>query len=201
MNKRIFTSLSVAALLAMPLISLAQIGVAEGSSWNSGGTICTQDAMQCPDGSWVGRSGPNCEFICGSTPPPVDPYPGYYEAPYPGTPGNSGFSGGMPGGYIDWAPMWWNPFAESGWGEPGGYYYGGPAIEEPPFWNPLTPPQGTMCTQDAMQCPDGSWVGRSGPNCEFVCGGYNEAPYPVQPMPSTNWLGGFFSNFFNWLGF
>lgn len=27
----------------------------------------------------------------------------------------------------------------------------------------------TMCTMDARQCPDGSWVGRSGPNCEFVC--------------------------------
>jgi hypothetical protein len=26
-----------------------------------------------------------------------------------------------------------------------------------------------MCTMDAMQCADGSWVGRSGPNCEFVC--------------------------------
>jgi hypothetical protein len=29
----------------------------------------------------------------------------------------------------------------------------------------------TMCTQDAMQCPDGSWVGRSGPACEFKCPG------------------------------
>jgi hypothetical protein len=27
----------------------------------------------------------------------------------------------------------------------------------------------TMCTMDSMQCPDGSWVGRSGPNCEFKC--------------------------------
>lgn len=27
----------------------------------------------------------------------------------------------------------------------------------------------SMCTMDAKQCPDGSWVGRSGPNCEFVC--------------------------------
>jgi hypothetical protein len=27
----------------------------------------------------------------------------------------------------------------------------------------------TMCTMDAMQCPDGSWVGRSGPACEFKC--------------------------------
>jgi len=25
---------------------------------------CTMDARQCPDGSYVGRSGPNCEFIC-----------------------------------------------------------------------------------------------------------------------------------------
>lgn len=26
--------------------------------------VCTADAKKCPDGSWVGRSGPNCEFIC-----------------------------------------------------------------------------------------------------------------------------------------
>ncbi len=26
-----------------------------------------------------------------------------------------------------------------------------------------------MCTQDAKQCQDGSWVGRSGPHCEFIC--------------------------------
>lgn len=28
------------------------------------GVICTADAMQCPDGTYVGRSGPNCEFVC-----------------------------------------------------------------------------------------------------------------------------------------
>lgn len=27
-------------------------------------TFCTSDAMQCPDGSYVGRTGPNCEFVC-----------------------------------------------------------------------------------------------------------------------------------------
>jgi hypothetical protein len=27
------------------------------------------DAMRCPDGSWVGRSGPRCEFICPGTAP------------------------------------------------------------------------------------------------------------------------------------
>jgi len=26
-----------------------------------------------------------------------------------------------------------------------------------------------MCTMDALECPDGSFVGRTGPNCEFVC--------------------------------
>ena len=27
---------------------------------------CAMDAMQCPDGSYVGRSGPNCQFVCPS---------------------------------------------------------------------------------------------------------------------------------------
>ena len=27
-------------------------------------SVCTMDAMQCPDGSWSGRSGPECEFTC-----------------------------------------------------------------------------------------------------------------------------------------
>lgn len=26
--------------------------------------FCTQEAKQCPDGTWVGRTGPNCEFKC-----------------------------------------------------------------------------------------------------------------------------------------
>lgn len=31
---------------------------------SNGVVFCTQDAKQCPDGAWVGRSGPNCEFAC-----------------------------------------------------------------------------------------------------------------------------------------
>lgn len=35
----------------------------------SGGTVCTQEAKLCPDGSYVGRSGPDCAFAaCPSTP-------------------------------------------------------------------------------------------------------------------------------------
>jgi Immunoglobulin-like domain of bacterial spore germination len=33
---------------------------------------CTMDAMLCPDGSYVGRSGPKCEFVCPEL-PAVDP--------------------------------------------------------------------------------------------------------------------------------
>lgn len=33
-----------------------------------------------------------------------------------------------------------------------------------------------MCTMDAKQCSDGSWVGRTGPNCEFVCPGETQKP-------------------------
>ena len=29
-------------------------------------------------------------------------------------------------------------------------------------------PQATACTMDAKACPDGSYVGRTGPNCEFA---------------------------------
>lgn len=38
--------------------------------------------------------------------------------------------------------------------------------------NPTVPSSGDgqiSCTADALMCPDGSYVGRSGPNCEFVC--------------------------------
>jgi hypothetical protein len=31
------------------------------------------------------------------------------------------------------------------------------------------PPGEVICTMDAMECPDGSFVGRTGPKCEFVC--------------------------------
>ncbi|OGY14177.1 MAG: hypothetical protein A3A58_03085 [Candidatus Blackburnbacteria bacterium RIFCSPLOWO2_01_FULL_41_27] len=30
-------------------------------------------------------------------------------------------------------------------------------------------PESVVCAQDALQCPDGTYVGRTGPNCEFVC--------------------------------
>ncbi len=32
--------------------------------YGPGTDVCTADAMQCGDGSYVGRSGPKCEFVC-----------------------------------------------------------------------------------------------------------------------------------------
>ncbi len=34
---------------------------------------------------------------------------------------------------------------------------------------PVAEDQVVMCTMDALECPDGSFVGRTGPKCEFVC--------------------------------
>lgn len=39
--------------------------------------------------------------------------------------------------------------------------------------NPVAAPGPVACTLEAMQCPDGSYVGRTGPNCEFICPGAN----------------------------
>ncbi len=39
-----------------------------------------------------------------------------------------------------------------------------------PITPPIIPP--VACTMDAMQCPDGSYVGRTGSKCEFVCPPY-----------------------------
>ncbi|MFM2339939.1 MAG: hypothetical protein RLZZ360_575 [Candidatus Parcubacteria bacterium] len=51
----------------------------------------------------------------------------------------------------------------------GGLMIGRVTAPQPEGMVPSPLPEGTMCKQDAMQCPDGSYVGRTGPNCEFVC--------------------------------
>src|SRR5688500_7054031 len=44
----------------------------------------------------------------------------------------------------------------------------------------------TACTMEAMQCPDGSYVGRSGPHCEFSpCADGRPAPIPKPEPPPT----------------
>ena len=46
----------------------------------------------------------------------------------------------------------------------------------------------TACTMEAKVCPDGTSVGRSGPNCEFApCPPGQRASGPAAPDPTANW--------------
>lgn len=48
---------------------------------NDGGAVaCTMDAMMCPDGTYVGRTGPNCQFVCPVTPATGGGATSLYEA-------------------------------------------------------------------------------------------------------------------------
>ncbi len=48
-------------------------------------------------------------------------------------------------------------------------------------------PEPVICTQDAKECPDGSYVGRTGPNCEFAnCPETKPSPTPNQ-QTYKNW--------------
>ena len=53
---------------------------------------------------------------------------------------------------------------------------------EVPVVDEVVVPEAEMiaCTKDAMMCPDGSYVGRSGPDCQFVCPALPEVPADVQ---------------------
>lgn len=68
MNNRKNTTLALILVLALALViylvwaSVMKNAAPTGSQ--NGGTLCAQDALQCADGSWVGRSGPNCQFVC-----------------------------------------------------------------------------------------------------------------------------------------
>jgi len=44
-----------------------------------------------------------------------------------------------------------------------------------------------MCTSDALVCPDGSVVGRTGPDCEFApCSG--EEPFAASDIPGPGYM-------------
>lgn len=129
-NKILFTVIAIAISIGFLGVLLGFVNSAlapDGSEnpiidENLNPVACTEEAMLCADGSYVGRTGPNCEFVCPDTdvaPAPVDPV-----QPTPNT--------------------------------------------------PVDPGEGMMCTADAMLCPDGSYVGRSLPGCQFRC--------PVAPV-------------------
>lgn len=56
---------------ALVLLAAAAVGCTQTGTPDTAqpGIACTEEAKQCPDGSFVGRSGPHCEFICPLTTP------------------------------------------------------------------------------------------------------------------------------------
>ncbi|MCK9360821.1 hypothetical protein M0Q28_01160 [Patescibacteria group bacterium] len=50
----------------------------------------------------------------------------------------------------------------------GGTMRGPSYVERPMPVEPDGGPGGVVCTMEAKQCPDGSYVGRTGPRCEFA---------------------------------
>jgi len=106
----------------------SKIVIASPSPTSQAEKDCTMEAKICPDGSWVGRSAPNCEFA---------------ECPVKNAAATE-----------NWLPYSPSPTSQAE----------------------------KDCTMEAKICPDGSWVGRSAPNCEF-------AECPVKNAAATeNWL-------------
>lgn len=51
---------------------------------------------------------------------------------------------------------------------------------------PDVSPGEVACTQEAMQCPDGRFVGRSGPDCRFDCGDHDAGVTHSPPATSSH---------------
>ena len=59
----VFVAIAVLAALASYFIS-SQSNESGLNDNTAGEIVCTMDAFECPDGTYVGRTGPNCEFFC-----------------------------------------------------------------------------------------------------------------------------------------
>ena len=78
--------LATSTLVVFALVALAGCQKQAQSPAEPGGQACTREAKVCPDGSSVGRTGPNCEFAeC----------PGAKDSP-DGTPGDGQSSPPVP---------------------------------------------------------------------------------------------------------
>ncbi len=63
----IFTLIAVVLIIGLVFVFFALTAQAPTDSFTDDVVACTEEALQCPDGSYVGRSGPNCEFVCPDT--------------------------------------------------------------------------------------------------------------------------------------
>jgi hypothetical protein len=120
---------------------------------------CTTEALICPDGSAVGRTGPNCEF-----------------APCPGT---TPVDCGLEPNSAE-CPSETVACDDDAFICPDGTVIGrsGPSCQFVCAGNEPSLP----CTNEGKVCPDGSVVGRTGPNCEFApCPGTTPVDCGLEP--------------------
>jgi hypothetical protein len=150
-------------------------------------TACPADAKLCPDGSSVGRTGPNCTFpacpgedggaMCS---PPVCTLACQYGFARDAATGcqvcrcNPGPTDGGAVGCPKDARLCPDGSTVS---------RTGPNCTFPAC--PATDGGATVCTADAFQCADGTVVGRSGPNCEFICPGVSDGGSACTPPVCT----------------
>lgn len=66
MNNRVFTIIFIVVVFILGgLLYIYNPEPVEYKNPNEKAPLsCTMDAKLCPDSSYVGRSGPNCEFLC-----------------------------------------------------------------------------------------------------------------------------------------
>jgi len=63
MQSKIFVLVFIAVVFILGgLLYVYNPGPTEYKNPKENGVVCTTDAKLCPDGSYVGRSGPNCTF-------------------------------------------------------------------------------------------------------------------------------------------
>ena len=68
MLKAIYVLVAVAVVAAIVHLYITKQDVVVTPLPEDGIVACTMDAMLCPDGSYVGRTGPKCEFVCPPAP-------------------------------------------------------------------------------------------------------------------------------------
>lgn len=102
--------LGVLATLLNRMTPVAEAPTATSTATTTGEVACTMDAMQCPDGSYVGRTGPNCEFVC----PPMPEVPADVQAQIDAKADLIKVSGPMPLMVIE-SPLMLSGQARGGW--------------------------------------------------------------------------------------
>ncbi len=162
--------ISIIILSLFILITLILVLRANKTDINKGGIyVCSEESKICADGSVVSRTGPNCEFaVC----PQINNSLTEIEARTIAE--KSCIKGGEVlsfGTYNINSKTWWYDANLNG--RPEGCNPACVVSEETKTaeinWRCTGLKQPIACTMDAKQCPDGSYVGRTGPNCEFIC--------------------------------